>query len=71
MPTSRNTSGKTNPDEYLLAKEFVEKVACLLLPALDAYLTELTNAQFGFLGIIADGPFMPEWQCRNGTGPWL
>ena len=35
-------------DEYLIPKELVEKIACLLLPAPDAYLTEWTNAQFDF-----------------------
>ena len=46
-------------DGYLLSKESDEEVACLLLPALDAYLTELTNAQSDFLGISAAELFMP------------
>ena len=57
------------PDEidvHLLLKELAEKVACSLLPALDAYLTELTYAQSEFLGINAAGLFMPEWHRSIG-----
>ena len=44
-------------DGYLLSKESDEEVARLLLPALDAYLTELTNAQSDVLGIKVAGLF--------------
>ena len=45
---------------YLLSKGPDEKVARLPLPELDAYLTELTNSQFG-----TSLAFCP--QCRNGN----
>ena len=44
----------------LASKRSEEKIAHLLLPELDAYLNELTNALFKFLGISAAGLFMPE-----------
>ena len=48
-------------DLYLFPKEPEEKIAHLLLPSIAAYFTELTNAQFEFLGIGTAGPFKPEW----------
>ena len=49
-------------DVNLLPKEPGEEIARLFVPKFDAYLTELTDAHFDFIGISAARPLKPKWQ---------
>jgi len=45
---------------YVLPKQLDEKVARLHLARIGAHLTELTDAQAGYIGVEKNGPFKPN-----------
>jgi adenosylhomocysteinase len=51
---------KYGNDVYVLPKHLDEKVARLHLERIGARLTELTEEQYAYLGIPAEGPFKPD-----------
>ncbi|XP_070557923.1 S-adenosylhomocysteine hydrolase-like protein 1 isoform X2 [Ptychodera flava] len=53
--------GRYKQDVYLLPKKMDEYVASLHLPAFDAHLTELSDAQAKYLGLNKAGPFKPNY----------
>ena len=61
--------GRYKQDVYLLPKKMDEYVASLHLPTFDAHLTELTDEQAKYLGLIKNGPFKPDYyrcsSCRS------
>ena len=56
-------------DVNLLPKEPDEKIARLCVPGFNAYLTELTDAHFDFVGISAARPLKPklQWALASNT----
>jgi len=52
--------GKYENKVYVLPKHLDEKVAALHLDKLGVRLTKLSQAQAGYIGVPAAGPFKPE-----------
>src|SRR5687768_5482587 len=55
-----SNNSKYEKKVYVLPKQLDERVARLHLKKLGAQLTQLTEAQAGYLGIDADGPYKPD-----------